>query len=159
MKRGSFEILVRAVILHKGKTLLCQNKNLAFGENFVSRFAQNKKKGFYYFPGGHVDFGEKAEHALARELQEELGIIVDTFSFIGAVENVFTEDKKIHHELNLIFEAIPNIVTDQSKEDHIQFRFVDVNKLSREKILPVALKGSIIKWLKNRKIFWASQTY
>ena len=28
-------------------------------------------------PGGHIEFGEQPEHALVRELREELGIVVD----------------------------------------------------------------------------------
>lgn len=36
------------------------------------------KKDIYGLPGGHIDKGEEADTAMARELQEELGVSVDT---------------------------------------------------------------------------------
>lgn len=44
----------------------------------------------YGLPGGHIDRGEQADVALARELQEELGVTVENavhkdFFFIGRV--------------------------------------------------------------------------
>ena len=42
--------------------------------------------GKWEFPGGKVEVGEKAEHALSRELEEELGILVDSTSMLPFVE-------------------------------------------------------------------------
>lgn len=36
-----------------------------------------KNPGIYYMPGGKLEPGETAEHALVRELEEELNIIID----------------------------------------------------------------------------------
>lgn len=36
---------------------------------------------------------------------------------------------------------------------------MDSNKFAKEKVLPIALKKSVLKWLKDKKIFWASQIY
>jgi len=41
------------------------------------------KKGFWDLPGGFVDFGEKAEEAIIREVKEELGIKIKKPKILG----------------------------------------------------------------------------
>ena len=45
----------------------------------------------------------------------------------------------------------------QSQEDHIDFALISEKDFSKEQILPVVLKKMILKWLRNKKIFWESQ--
>jgi len=137
----NFEICIRAIIQSKNRFLICWHK----------------EKNYYFFPGGHIKFGESAKKALLRELKEELGISVKRISFIGAVENIFTEENQKHHELNLIFEVEPNKIKVRSGEDHIDFFLITKNDFRQKKILPLALKKSILKWLKDKKLIWASQ--
>lgn len=139
--RNSFELCVRVIIQQNGKILVCKNK----------------EKNYYFFPGGHINFGETAEKALERELKEELYISIKNISFIGAIENVFEEEGKKHHELDLVFNVKAEKVRDKSKEDHIDFIFLDIKKFSKEIVFPLALRDNILKWIKNGKIFWASQ--
>ena len=48
------------------------------GEVLVSQRSQNSHMGgFWEFPGGKVETGESVNDALARELQEEVGILID----------------------------------------------------------------------------------
>ena len=75
--KPQFEIIVRAVILKRGEILLCRSKG---GRH-------------YFLPGGLVEFNEPAKKALARELKEELNISIKEMFFIGAIENIFAEDK------------------------------------------------------------------
>ncbi|MFH1171882.1 MAG: NUDIX hydrolase [bacterium] len=44
------------------------------GKIMLVRRAMEPKKGEWDVPGGFVDWGESPEHAMARELREELGI-------------------------------------------------------------------------------------
>lgn len=48
-------------------------------------------------------------------------------------------------------------IKDKSLEDHIDFVFLSKKEFKKEKVLPLALQKNIINWLKNGKIFWASQ--
>lgn len=139
-KNMNFEICVRGIIIKNRKILVCKNK----------------KKNFYYFPGGHVDFGEDAERALIRELKEELNLSVKKVSFMGVNENFFHDEDGKHHEINLVFKVSVNKVRDKSMEDYIDFFFFDIKKFTKEKVLPVAIQKNILKWLKNKKIFWTS---
>ncbi|MFH0852447.1 MAG: NUDIX domain-containing protein [bacterium] len=136
-----FSLLVRAVILNNGEVLLCQKK----GEDY------------YFFPGGHVEFAEKAELTLARELKEEIGVSPNRVNYIGTVENLFEENGKKHHEINLVFKADIGNMPTKSLEDHINFYWIKVSDIKNEKILPIALKGCITEWVKNHQRFWGSQ--
>ena len=139
--KNEFELCVRAIIQQNGKILVCKNK----------------EKNYYFFPGGHINFGETAKDALERELKEELYISIKSVSFIGAVENVFREGRKKHHELDLVFNVKAEKVKDKSKEDHIDFLFFDTKRFAKEIIFPLALRDNVHKWLKDGKIFWDSQ--
>lgn len=140
-QKNKFELCVRVVIQQNGKILVCRNK----------------EKNYYFFPGGHIKFGESAKEALERELKEELYISIKTISFIGAIENVFKEEGKRHHELNLVFNVETAKVEDRSKEDHIDFVFFDTKRFTKEIIFPFKLRDNIIKWLRDKKLFWASE--
>lgn len=140
-KEKNFEVIARAVIIHNNKILLCKQKD----------------KDYYFLPGGHVEWGEKTEDALARELMEELGVSVKSMKFIGAAENIFSKEKEQHHELNLVFYTKLEKITTESCEDHICFCLLDIAKLSEENLLPFILKKSLVKWLEDKKIFWVSQ--
>ncbi|GEM_PF-710886 len=137
----NFEICIRAIIQNRGKILVCFHK----------------EKGYYFFPGGHLNFREKITKALERELKEELGIKIQKFSLVGLVDNIYEEEGKEHHEINLVFHVIPARITSQSRENHISFFFFDKKRFEKEKVLPIALQRAILKWQKNKKFFWVSQ--
>ncbi len=131
---NTIELIARAVIIKERKILLCRNKD----------------KGYYYLPGGHVEFGEKAKEALARELKEELETIeTEKISFMEASENFFVQNGEKHHELNLIFSVMPARIKEKSKEDHIDFEFLSPEQVQKENILPPSIKQKILKWIKS----------
>ncbi|NMU53465.1 NUDIX domain-containing protein, partial [Vibrio parahaemolyticus] len=58
--------IVAAIIFNQDKSKI-----------FITKRPDDKHKGgFWEFPGGKVESGESIEHALARELEEEVGIEV-----------------------------------------------------------------------------------
>ncbi len=58
---------------------------------------------FWALPGGRVEMGEIASEALAREMQEELGVQVEVGRLLWIVENFFTHEGYACHELALYF--------------------------------------------------------
>ena len=139
--KKEIDILVRAIIQDKGKILLCKKK----------------RKNYYFFPGGHVEFGESAKKALAREIKEELGLKIKKSSFIGGSEYLFTEDGKKYHEINLTFEVKVDKIKLKSREDHIEFFLKTKKELSKERVLPKVLTRAVLKWLEDKNPFWASE--
>lgn len=140
--RTNFEIIARAIIIYKSQILLCQTK----GNNW------------YYLPGGHVEYGEQCETALVRELQEEFGANAEILDFCGAVENIFHNSLGEHHELNLVFEVKIDKYDIKPLETHLCFIWKDLSLIESEYILPKTLKESLLMWLKDRNIFWASES-
>lgn len=139
--KNKFEVCLRAVVESNGKILVCRAK----------------KKGYYYLPGGHLEYGEKIKDALAREIKEELNAVLDKISFIGAVDNIFIEDGEKHHEVNLVFKTKLRSNKTKSQEEHIDFAFLDKKEFAGAQLYPIALKKAILKWFKDKKTFWASQ--
>jgi len=137
----NFELAARAIIIQRGKILVCRAKGMRW----------------FFFPGGHIEFGESAEKALKREIKEEFGASVKKCTFIGTVENVFIEDREKHHELNLVFYVKITPALIRAIEDHLVIYWKDLSAPHRERVLPHALKKSVLKWLRDKKIFWASQ--
>ena len=84
---GQIEIIARGTLIRGSKVLLCQNL----------------KHEYFYLPGGHVEFGESAAAALAREFLEESGLRVRVTDLALVAEGVFSTKKRHHHELNLVF--------------------------------------------------------
>lgn len=136
----SYEIIARAVIIKDGKILMCKGK----------------ERDYYFFPGGHVEKGEKTEIALKREFLEEVGSEVGNLKFIGAAENIFSDNYE-HHELNLVFEADAPGTEFKSREDHLVFELLSMDEFKRTEVLPASLKNAVLKWLEDGKIFWRSE--
>ena len=126
------ELIARAVILNKNKIILCRIK----GRNW------------YFLPGGHVEFGEEIEASLKRELMEEAEIKVKLGKVIGVMENFYRENRKSHHEINIIFSGTTANRKISSKEPHIKFEYMDKGQIKNKNILPKKVKTLLTKWLK-----------
>lgn len=140
MPQKKVEVLVRAIIQIKGKILVCKKL----------------RSKYFFFPGGHLEFGENTKRALIREIKEELGITIKKHFFIGGSEHIFVEDGKKRQEINLVFRVPIKKITIRSREGHLRFFLINKAQLAKEKILPIVLRSAIVKWLKDKKPFWVN---
>ncbi len=60
---------------------------------------------FYRPVGGTVEYGERALAAARREVQEELGLAVEELRPLGVIEDIFTLDDEVHHQIVFLYEA------------------------------------------------------
>ena len=82
--------------------------------------------------GGHVEFGERAEEALKREMLEELGAEVEILHQLDVVQNMFSYEGRRYHEIAFIHHA----------------RFLDEAFHARDEMPNLdAESGEIFKWV------------
>lgn len=56
-------------------------------------------------PGGGIEFGERGEETVVREIREELGAELVDARYLGTVENIFTYLGRPGHEIVRVYEA------------------------------------------------------
>lgn len=85
--------LVICIFKHNTKILVCE------GTDSV------KNEIFYRPVGGMIEFGEKTEDALKREIMEETGEEIKNIVYLGTLENIFTYEGKPGHEIIIVYDA------------------------------------------------------
>ena len=139
------ELLVRAVIRDKGRLLITHTKG-----------ADN-----VYLPGGHVEPGEGTVNALARELEEELGVDVLVGEYLGAVEHEWEVAGVRSQEINHLFVVTsPELLathSPESREDYIEFTWISPSEFEERNLQPAPLRQLLSDLRSNsRRLWWAS---
>jgi len=143
-KELTFHYLVRGVLIADGRVLVAREIG-----------ADNT-----FLPGGHIERGERAEAALVRELQEEIGLEPVVGQFLGAVEHVWPQDVRDNHEINLLFEIeIDRLNSNrppESLEPHLEFLWVEPSRLADVNLQPFPLIDLFQQRAGTDHPFWAS---
>lgn len=93
MQSGKIRTIVLGIFLHEDRLLVFEGGATATGRIF-------------YRPlGGGIEFGEQSHQAFVREIREELGAEVTHARYLGMLENIFTHDGRMSHEIVLLYEA------------------------------------------------------
>lgn len=135
------EIIARGIVRQGGSVLLCQNT----------------RHGYYYLPGGHVEFGESATAALSREFIEETGLAAKVGPLLLLTEERFEQRGRPRHELNLMFlvehlhtpdpqpsatePAEPHTGPVSTLEEGIRFEWVDLAAIPDLDLVPPTAKA------------------
>ena len=112
---------------------------------------------FWMPPGGGVDFGERLEDAVVREMNEEAGMKVE----VGRLRYVSEYLKKPWHAVEFYFDCLPledgyELGSDPELADQEQMlkdlQFVPFDKLNEYNIAPQYLKDRFVRdYLENRQ--------
>jgi len=122
---GQVEYLARAMMRREGRVLVC--RDLAHGHA--------------YLPGGHVEFGEPAAAAAARELEEECGLLCRVGAPLLVWESRFVQRGKAKQEITVVFHVEPLSGQEWpsevgSRESHIAFEWIDPAAASASGVVP-----------------------
>lgn len=107
--------------------------------------------------GGSVEFGERWQAALQREFQEELGVTVDILGAPLVMENLYTHQGALGHEVLFIAEVafdaerfahLDHIAFRESSGTQCTARWFDVAELDAPgspALYPVGLKQALLQ--------------
>lgn len=107
------------VIVDKGKILITR------------RAPTEQHNGFWEFPGGKIEVGETPQVCLARELKEELNIVVSVGEFCT---EVFHDYGNANIHLRAYYCRI--IDGDIQTSVHDQFKWIGISELLKHDLLP-----------------------
>lgn len=63
-----------------------------------------RKEQIFYRPiGGAIEFGERSDQTLTREIKEEINAEITNLKYLRTIENIFTYDGQMGHEIVLIY--------------------------------------------------------
>jgi len=85
--------LALCIFHHDGKILLSEAQDPI------------KNRPFFRPVGGGIEFGETSADAIAREVQEELGLAITDVRLLGTLENIFTYAGRPGHEIVQVYDA------------------------------------------------------
>lgn len=115
--------------------------------------ARQHGKSWSFLPGGHAEPGETLAATLARELEEELGLVVTGAVPAGMVEHSYEEDGCRRHELNVVFAMTTDQRAFRSREDHLSFHVVAWEDLDGHQVRPGPVHAALLAWAADRAPF------
>jgi len=72
----------------------------------VAEGRDSKKNQVFYRPlGGMIEFGERGEETVTRELMEEIGATLTDVRYLGTLENIFVYEGRRGHEIVLVYDG------------------------------------------------------
>lgn len=143
MSEKSIELISRGLAVRDGRVLLCKNL----------------KHGYFFLPGGHVEFGETAERALVREFAEEAGVEVRCGMVALVAEHIFERKYGTCHEINIVFHVELPHGNIKSREPKIAFELADLAQIGDMDLRPTSIKAWLVAGGRSdHPAAWISET-
>jgi nucleoside triphosphatase len=119
------------------------------GEVFLGQ--SHKWRNKWVVPGGHLEWGEKLEDCIRREVKEETGLEITDINFFEMGECIFS--KEFHEQKHMIFfDYMCTAVKDNVKLNHEIQNYIWIDPVAALKKLDLAneTKKFIEKYLKSK---------
>lgn len=88
-------------------------------ELLVTVRAHDPHKGRWDLPGGFIDPGESAEHALAREIKEELNLDIENMQYVASAPNTYDYKQVTYPTIDMAFVCHVRDFSDMHAKDDI----------------------------------------
>jgi len=113
----------------------------------------NPDAGYWSIPGGHLDLGERVEHAAVREAQEETGFKTKITKLAGIINKIMYDDEgKIEYHYVLINYFVEQIEGDPNQPPNAADDALDAKFVPFDEIKNYQLTESLVELLKRLKI-------
>lgn len=104
-------------------------------------------EGYWCLPGGHIEFGEKVEDALYREIAEETGLSITSHRFLGYFDEYYPELD--WHAVALMFVVQAEGAEVRQESEVRQLKWFDGSELSGMELAFV--HGEVVSRYLNQK--------
>lgn len=120
------------------------------GEVFITQRGPKARNeaGKWDFPGGSVEFGERCEDAVVRELKEEFGIDIEVIELLEVVNHIIPEEKQHWVSPSYIARYIGGEPKIMEPEKCIKMKWVCLAKINASE-LTIASKANYEKYIER----------
>ena len=119
------------------------------GEILLTRRAKDPKAGLLDLPGGFVDPGETLEHAISREVEEELSVKIENWRYIASEPNEYLYKGILYNTLDTLFVCSiagkPTLTLEKS--EIAEATWIDKSSLRPEELAFVSQARLVRKYL------------
>jgi ADP-ribose pyrophosphatase YjhB (NUDIX family) len=126
---------VAAIIEYEGKILL-------------TRRAREPQMSMLDLPGGFVDYGEKAEEALVREVYEELNLHVREMRYLTSAANIYVYKGVRYQVLDILFVCpVSDVEGIKARDDVSGFEFFRPDEVPIEELAFESTKAGLAYYI------------
>ena len=133
-----YHVRARALIASEGHILICELP----------------ERGISFLPGGRVESGETLDVAIRREVLEETGASLESLNYLGAIEDVWSEEGRAVHDLSHFFHVSAAALCPSQipicNDPGITMRWVPFSEVKAQPIMPLPVKRAFLGWLSGR---------
>lgn len=96
----------------------------------LKRTAKTKNQaGQWSKPGGSIEFGEKVEDAIIREIKEEVGVDIELTKFLNYVDDIMESDRQHWITFNFLGKVVGGKLENLEPEKHEEIKWFALNNL------------------------------